>query len=152
MPKIDIDKLPVDVATGYPVQFRNVIEGRSRKRLGKAAALTQFGVNICTIKPGSQSSQRHWHETEDEFVYVLDGEVVLIEDGGETVLKKGEAAAWKANCGDGHTIANKSQRDAVVLEVGTCASRDKVVYPDIDMLMVRDADKRAYTKKNGEPY
>ena len=153
MPKIDIYKVPDDVATGYPKQFQKEIAGRSRKRLGNAAGLTQFGVNICTIKPGAQSSQRHWHETEDEFVYVLDGEVVLKEDGGETVLKKGEAAGWKAGAPNGHTIINRGTRDALVLEVGTRdPKRDKVTYPDIDMLMLRDGNNRRYTRKNGESY
>jgi len=153
MPKIDIDKVPEDVATGYPVQFRNVIQGRSRKRLGNAIGLTQFGVNICTIKPGSQSSQRHWHANEDEFVYVLDGEVVVIEDDGEIVLKKGEAAGWKAGAPNGHTIVNRSDRDALVLEVGTRDPvGDKVVYSDIDMLFERTATERRYTRKSGEPY
>ena len=96
MPKIDIAKVPVDTATGYPAPFNKAVEGRSRKRLGRAAGLNQFGVNICTLKPGAASSQRHWHEHEDEFVYVLEGEVVLCEDDGETVLKPGDAAAWKA--------------------------------------------------------
>jgi len=153
MPKIDIDKVPDDVATGYPAQFRNVVEGRSRKRIGNAIGLTQFGVNLCTLKPGAQSSQRHWHQNEDEFVYVVEGEVVLIEDGGETVLKKGEAAGWKAGAPDGHTIANRSSRDALVLEVGTRhPAGDKVVYPDIDMLFERTATERRYTRKSGEPY
>lgn len=153
MPKIDIDKVPEDVATGYPVQFRNVIQGRSRKRLGNAIGLTQFGVNICTIRPGSQSSQRHWHANEDEFVYVLDGEVVVIEDDGEIVLKKGEAAGWKAGAPNGHTIVNRSDRDALVLEVGTRDPvGDKVVYSDIDMLFERTATERRYTRKSGEPY
>jgi len=153
MPKIDIYKVPDDVATGYPKQFQKEIAGRSRKRIGNAAGLTQFGVNICTIKPGAQSSQRHWHETEDEFVYVLDGEVVLKEDGGETVLKKGDAAAWKAGAPNGHTIINRGTRDALVLEVGTRdPKRDKVTYPDIDMLMLRDGNNRRYTRKNGESY
>jgi len=153
MPKIDIDKVPDDVATGYPAQFRNAIEGRSRKRIGNAIGLTQFGVNICTLKPGAQSSQRHWHQNEDEFVYVLEGEVVLIEEGGETALKKGEAAGWKAGAPDGHTILNRSDRDARVLEVGTRDPvGDKVVYPDIDMLLERTATTRVYTRKSGEPY
>ena len=153
MPKIDIDKVPDDVATGYPKHFQKEITGRSRKRIGNAAGLTQFGVNICTIKAGSQSSQRHWHETEDEFVYVLDGEVVLREDSGETVLKKGDAVGWKAGAPNGHTIINRGTRDALVLEVGTRdPKRDKVTYPDIDMLMLRDGNNRRYTRKNGESY
>ena len=77
MPKIDIDKVPIDTATGYPPPFNKVVEGRSRKRLARAAGLTHFGVNICTLKPGAASSQRHWHEKEDEFVYVLE----LVSDG-----------------------------------------------------------------------
>lgn len=153
MPKVDIDKVPEDVATGYPAQFRTVVEGRSRKRLGNAIGLTQFGVNICTIKPGSQSSQRHWHTNEDEFVYVLDGEVVVIEDDGEIVLKKGEAAGWQAGAPNGHTIVNRGDRDALVLEVGTRDPLgDKVVYSDIDMLFERTATERRYTRKSGEPY
>jgi hypothetical protein len=96
MPKIDIDKIQIDVSTGYPPPFNKAVEGRSRKRLGRAAGLDHFGVNICTLKPGAASSQRHWHEKEDELVYVLEGEVVLCEDDGETVLKPGDAAAWKA--------------------------------------------------------
>ena len=89
MPKIDIDKIPIDTATGYPPPFNKAVEGRSRKRLARAAGLTHFGVNICTLKPGAASSQRHWHEKEDEFVYVLQGEVVLREDGGETRAQAG---------------------------------------------------------------
>ena len=145
MPKIDIDKIPPDTSTGYPPQFRKEIEGRARQRLGNAAGLTQFGVNICTLKPGAQSSQRHWHENEDEFVYVLEGEVVLCEDGGETVLKPGDAAGWKAGVPNGHCLINRSTRDAVFLEVGTRA-RDKATYPDIDMLLARPGQPRVYTK------
>jgi uncharacterized cupin superfamily protein len=101
------------------------VEGRSRKRLGRAAGLTHFGVNICTLKPGAASSQRHWHENEDEFVYVLEGEVVLREDGGETVLKPGDAAAWKAGVPNGHCLINRSDRNAVFIEVGTRASTER---------------------------
>ena len=152
MPKIDLLKVPVDVATGYPVQFRNVIEGRSRQRLARAAGLTQFGVNLCTLKPGAQSSQRHWHENEDELIYVLSGEVVLKEDEGETVLKAGEAAAWKAGVANGHTIINRTRTDALVLEVGTCAPTERAHYSEIDMKVERDGKVARYTKKNGEPY
>jgi uncharacterized cupin superfamily protein len=88
MPKIDIDGLGSDSATGYPEPFRQLVLGRSRKRLGNAAGLTQFGVNLATLKPGAASAQRHWHAVEDEFVYMLAGEVVLCEDGGEVVLRQ----------------------------------------------------------------
>jgi uncharacterized cupin superfamily protein len=114
--------------------------------------LTQFGVNLCTLKPGAASSQRHWHEGEDELVYVLDGEVVLVEDDGETVLKPGDAAAWKANVANGHCLINRSSRDALVLEVGTRAPAERAHYSDIDMMVTRDGKSARYTHKNGEPY
>ena len=152
MPKIDIDKIPIDTATGYPPPFNKAVEGRSRKRLARAAGLTHFGVNICTLKPGAASSQRHWHEKEDEFVYVLQGEVVLSEDGGEIVLKPGDAAAWKAGVKNGHCLINKSSRDAVFIEVGTRVAAERAFYSDIDMMVTRDDKGARYTKKNGEPY
>ena len=96
MPKIDIAKVPIDNRTGYPPPHHKVVEGRLRKRLGNAAGLDQFGVNLTTLKPGAATALRHWHEKEDELVYILEGEVVLIEDEGETVLKPGEAAGFKA--------------------------------------------------------
>ncbi len=152
MPKIDIDKISVDTSTGYPSPFNKVVEGRSRKRLGRAAGLTHFGVNICTLKPGAASSQRHWHENEDELVYVLKGEVVLREDSGETVLKPGDAAAWKAGVPNGHCLINRSDRDAVFIEVGTRALTERAHYSEIDMMVVRDEKGARYTKKSGEPY
>lgn len=152
MPKIDIGKIAIDTATGYPPPFNKVVEGRSRKRLAREAGLTHFGVNICTLKPGAASSQRHWHENEDELVYVLEGEVVLREDEGETVLKPGDAAAWKAGVPNGHTIINRSNRDAVFIEVGTRAPSERAHYSEIDMMVVRDEKGARYTKKNGEPY
>jgi uncharacterized cupin superfamily protein len=152
MPKIDIAALPLDTATNYPAPFNKAVEGRARKRLGKAAGLTQFGVNLCTLKPGAASSQRHWHENEDEFVYVLAGEVVLCEDGGETVLKPGDAAGWQAGVPNGHCLVNRSDRDAVFLEVGTRAKTERAHYSDIDMMVVRDHREFRYTHKNGAPY
>lgn len=130
MPKIDIGGIPPDTATGYPAPFNKAVEGRSRKRLARAAGLTQFGVNICTLAPGAASSQRHWHENEDELVYVLSGEVVLCEDDGETLLRAGEAAAWRAGVPNGHCLVNRSNRDAVLIEIGTRAVREHVHYSD----------------------
>ncbi len=152
MPKIDIEKIPVDTATGYPPPFNKAVEGRSRKRLARAAGLSQFGVNICTLKPGAASSQRHWHDNEDELVYVLSGEVVLREDEGETVLKAGDAAAWKAGVANGHCIVNRSDRDAVIIEVGSRAPAERAQYSEIDMVAVRSGTTFTYTRKNGEPY
>jgi len=152
MPKIDIDKILIDTATGYPSPFNKAVEGRSRKRLARFAGLVQFGVNICTLKPGAASSQRHWHEKEDELVYVLEGEVVLCEDDGETVLRPGDAAAWKAGVTNGHCLINRSDRDTVFIEVGTRAAADRAYYSDIDMMVARDEKGARYSKKNGQPY
>jgi uncharacterized cupin superfamily protein len=152
MPKIDIPKIPVDSVITYPKPFDKMVEGRSRKRLARTAGLTQFGVNICTLKPGAASSQRHWHENEDELVYVLEGEIMLCEDGGETVLKPGDAAAWKAGVADGHCLINRTDRDAVFIEVGTRAKAERAHYSDIDMMVVRDDSGFNYTSKNGKPY
>ena len=152
VPRIDIDAIPFDSKTNYPAPFNKLVEGRARKRLGRAAGLTQFGVNICTLRPGAASSQRHWHENEDEFVYVLSGEVVLVEDGGETVLKPGDAAGWKAGVENGHCLINRSSSDAVFIEVGTRAESERAHYSDIDMQVVRDASGFNYLHRNGQPY
>jgi len=126
--------------------------GRERKRLGNAAGLDQFGVNLTTLKPGAASALRHWHEKEDEIVYILAGEVVLIEDGGEILLKPGEAAGFKANSPNGHQLVNRTQRDAVYLEIGTRSKRERAEYPDVDLVMIRDDGGARYTHKNGKPY
>ena len=152
MPKIDIAKVPLDTRTGYPPPFDRVVVGRERKRLGNAVGLDQFGVNLTTLKPGAASALRHWHEQEDELIFVLEGEVVLIEDGGETVLKPGDAAGFKANNPNGHHLVNKSSRDAVYLEIGTRSKYERAHYPDVDMMVVRDDKGVRYTHKNGEPY
>jgi uncharacterized cupin superfamily protein len=152
VPKIDIASLPVDTLVNYPEPFRRALDGRSRKRLGNAVGLLQFGVNLTTLKPGAWSSQRHWHEHEDELIYIVDGEVVLVEDGGETVLKAGDAAGFKANSGNGHCLINRSDRDVVYLEIGTRSARERVVYSDIDMVLEREPGNARYLHKNGEAY
>jgi uncharacterized cupin superfamily protein len=152
MPKIDITGITVDARTNYPAPFDRAVVGRERKRLGNAAGLDQFGVNLTTLKPGAASALRHWHEKEDEFVYVLHGELVLIADDGETVLKPGDAAGFKANDRNGHHLINKTDRDAVYLEIGTRARHERVDYPDVDLMVVRDEAGMRYTHKNGEPY
>jgi uncharacterized cupin superfamily protein len=152
MPKIDIDALKVDTYTGYPEPFRQAVLGRERKRLGNAVGLDQFGVNLSRLKPGAASSQRHWHKNEDELVYVLEGELVLVEDGGETVLKPGDAAGWKAGVADGHCLINRTGRDAVYLEIGSRAAHETASYPDIDMRAERDDKGMRYVHKDGTPY
>jgi uncharacterized cupin superfamily protein len=152
MPKIDIASLKADSSTGYPEPFRQAVAGRERKRLGNAVGLDQFGVNLTRLKPGAQSAQRHWHEAEDEFVYIVEGELVLCEDGGETILRPGDAAGFKAGVANGHCLINRSAQDAVYLEVGTRAPRDRAQYPDIDLLVRKDENGVRYTHKSGEPY
>jgi uncharacterized cupin superfamily protein len=152
MPKIDITKLPTDSRTNYPPPFDRVVHGRERKRLGNAAGLDQFGVNLTTLKPGAASALRHWHEKEDELIYVLEGEVALVEDGGEIVLKPGDAAGFKANNPNGHHLVNRNDRDAVYLEIGTRAKHERAFYPDVDLMVVRDDKGMRYTHKNGDPY
>jgi uncharacterized cupin superfamily protein len=152
MPKIDIAKLPVDSRSTYPEPFTRAVDGRSRKRLGNAAGLDQFGVNLTTLKPGAASALRHWHEKEDELVYVLEGELTLIEDTGETVLRAGEAAGFKANVSNGHHLVNKSNRDAVYLEIGSRFKNERAEYPDIDLVMVRNETGGHYMHKDGKPY
>jgi len=152
MPKIDVAKLPVDTRTAYPPPYDRVVVGRERKRLGNAVGLDQFGVNLTTLKPGASSALRHWHENEDELVYVLEGELVLIEDEGETVLRAGDAAGFKANSRNGHHLVNRSSRDAVYLEVGTRSKHEYVEYPEADLKVIRDEKGMRYTHKNGEPY
>ena len=152
MPKIDIARLAVDDRTNYPPPFDRVVAGRGRKRLGNAAGLDQFGVNLTTLKAGASSSLRHWHEKEDELIYMLEGEVVLVEDGGETVLRAGDAAGFKANRRDGHHLVNRTTHDAVYLEIGTRSRQERVEYPDVDLIVVRDEKGMRFTRKNGDPY
>jgi len=152
MPKLDITGLPVDTVNMYPDPFWKIIVGRERKRLGNAVGLSQFGVNLTTLKPGAWSSQRHWHRNEDEFVYVLSGEIVLVEDGGETVLKPCDSAGFKADNGNGHCLINRTEREAVYLEVGTRSVDERVVYSDIDMVLERDKGGSRYMRKSGELY
>ena len=152
MPKIDIAKLPIDNRSIYPEPHNRVVAGRSRKRLGNAAGLNQFGVNLTTLKPGAASSLRHWHEKEDELVYILEGELVLIEDDGETVLKSGDAAGFKANVPNGHHLVNKSGRDAVYLEIGTRLQHERAEYPGLDLVMIRDDTGGHFFHKDGAPY
>lgn len=151
MPKIDISKIEAQAIASYPKEFASVISGREKQRIGDPVGLTQFGVNITRIKPGAASALRHWHEQEDEFIYMLEGELVLQENDGEIVLGPGDAAGFKAGRSIGHCLINRSARDAVYLEVGTRAKSERVHYPDVDCMMERDDNGRRYYRKSGEP-
>ena len=151
MPKIDIDAAPKRFGTAYPAPYDKPCDERARVQLGDAAGLDQFGVNLLTIKPGVWSAQRHWHSHEDEFVWVVAGEVVLVEEGGETLLKAGDCAGFKAGVANGHHLVNRSAADAVVLEVGTRnEAADGCDYPDIDM--VSKPGEAHYFHRDGTPY
>src|SRR6266849_3309559 len=126
--RIDIGGLATVVGTLYPPPFDEPCRARVRTRLGDAAGLTQFGVNLLRLPPGAWSSQRHWHTGEDEFVYVVSGEVTLTTDAGEELLRAGDAAGFKANDSDGHCLQNRAAQDAVVLEIGTRASDSMAYY------------------------
>ena len=151
--RINIADLPSIVGTLYPAPFDEPCLKRERKQLADAAGLTQYGVNLLTLKPGSWSSQRHWHSHEDEFVYVISGEVVMVSNDGEEVLHAGDAAGFPAGTGDGHCLQNRSDADAVVLEVGTRIAEDAVDYPDIDLVLpADDRDDGGYFHRDGSPY
>ncbi len=152
MPKIDISKITPRLGSGYPQALKAPVEGREKYALGNAVGLTQFGVNLTRLKPGAASALRHWHENEDELIFVLEGEIVLIEDRGETLLRPGDAAGFKAGVANGHQLVNKSAREALYLEVGTRAPTERAHYPDDDLAAVKDERGFRYTKKSGEPY
>jgi uncharacterized cupin superfamily protein len=152
MPKVDISALPESNSCGYPAPFHEIASGRFRRRLGNAGGLTQFGVNLCRLEPGSGSSQRHWHEKEDELIFVVEGEVVLVEDEGETVLRAGDAATFKAGVANGHQLLNRSDRDALILEVGSRMEGERAVYPDIDMQLVCGPEEDRFLHMDGTHY
>ena len=149
--RINLTAVPIATGSGYPVPFHTPCATRARQRLGDAAGLTDFGVNLLRLPPGCWSSQRHWHSAEDEFVYVLEGEVVLVTDSGEEVLQSGDCAGFKAGLKDGHHLQNRSSQDAVVIEVGSRRiAEDEGEYPDIDLRFLKgDA---GYAHRDGTPY
>jgi uncharacterized cupin superfamily protein len=154
MPKIDPSIAPRGAGTRYPPQFAAPCQGRAWHRLGDAAGLTQFGVNLVRLPPGVWSSQRHWHEREDEFVYVLEGELVLVDDDGDHPMGAGDCAGFKAGVKNGHCFQNRSNADAVILTVGTRSDEDRGEYSDIDMVFEgpRYSGGGAYRTKSGQPY
>ena len=150
MPKIDLAAVPQRKGSGYPPQFAAPCAERIRQRLSDAGGLTDFGINLMRLPPGSWSSQRHWHSHEDEFVYVLEGELILVEDGGETVLRAGDCASFAKGSGNGHHMINRSGAMAVYLEVGSRQLADLTTCSDIDM-MSSNADGR-FVRKDGSPF
>lgn len=148
-----LDLAAIDVARGsdYPPPFDAPCRDIERKRLGDAAGLDQFGVNLLRLPPGSWSSQRHWQIASDEFVYVVSGEVVLVTDAGEETLRAGDTAGFKAGVPDGHHLQNRSASDALILELGTRLPGDGCYYSDIDMMILDDGPD-GHTRRDGSPY
>jgi uncharacterized cupin superfamily protein len=138
--------------SSYPKQYRKQVERRNKRVLGDALGLTHYGVNLVELEPGAWSSQRHWHSAEDEFVYVVSGELTLITDAGRQVLGAGMVAGFPAGKADGHHLVNASNETAVYLEVGDRGDDDEVRYPDIDMLLTRRCEGRVFRHNDGRPY
>lgn len=149
MPKLDLDAIPRTNATGYPEPFDAEVERRWYRRLAPAAGLTRLGASHVTLEPGAFSSQRHWHRVEDELVVMLEGEAVLIEDEGETVVRPGDVLAWAAGVENGHRLHNRTDRPCVFVAIsGGDSAGDSGEYPDIDMVF----DAQGYARKDGTRY
>jgi uncharacterized cupin superfamily protein len=146
--RIDVAALPSVVGTLYPQPYDEPCRTRERKRLGDVAGLTQYGVNLLRLPPGAWSSQRHWHTGGDEFIYVLSGEVILVTDDGDEVLKAGDCAGFKAGDKNGHCLQNRSGADASVLEIGSRIPGEAAYYPGIDLA----ATGGGYLHTDGMPY
>ncbi len=153
-PALDPAEVAERVGSSYPEPFRGRVGGRRKRPLGNALGLRNFGVNLVRLSPGAVSSMRHWHARQDEFVYVLEGELALVTDAGAQSLKAGMAAGFPAGAGDGHQLVNRSDKDALYLEVGDRMPGDACVYPDIDLALPHrpNTGPHAFTHKDGTPY
>lgn len=149
MPKLDLSQVPLKTGSIYPEPYASMMQGRSSLRLGQAGGLTQFGVNLVMLEPGALSSLRHWHLNEDEFVMVTEGECVLVEDAGETVMRPGDCAAFPANTPDGHHFINRGDVVARFLVVGTKAPREVATYSDIDLRVEMEGAQARFTYRDG---
>ena len=150
--KLDPKSVTPRTATVYPPEFAGAVKGREKRVLGDFFGLTQYGVNLTTLAPGAWSSHRHWHENEDEFIFVVEGEITLIDDSGEHLLKPGMCAGFKAGVANGHHLANKTKSPVTYLEIGTRAALEHAHYPDVDMLFAKDGTKTTVTRRNGSPF
>lgn len=149
MPKLDLDSIESTNRTGYPPPYAAAMAKRHYRRLAAAAGIEDFGISHVTLEPGGISSQRHWHEGEDEFVVMLEGEAVLVEDEGETALRPGDCAAFPKGVPNGHQIVNRSDRPCIFIAVGKPAATD-CHYPDIDMHL--DAASGSFVRKDGTAF
>jgi uncharacterized cupin superfamily protein len=150
MKKLDLSTVPVQTGSDYPRPFDLPCTDLSSQRLARHAGLTLFGVNLTVVAPGAWTSQRHWHTHEDEFVWVVEGELTLITDSGDEVLRAGDCAAFRRNHPDGHHLVNKSDRPAKVLEIGNSDPQDRCNYPDVDLF--HGTGKAGYRHLDETPY
>lgn len=148
MPRLDLDSVPLTNATGYPPEHAAPVQGRWYRRLASASGIEDFGASHVTLKPGAWSSQRHWHEGEDELVVMIAGEAVLVDDDGETVMRAGDIAAFRKNDGNGHVLQNRSAADCVFVAIGRPSATD-CHYPDIDMHLF---DGTGFRRKDGSAF
>lgn len=148
MPKVDLESVEASNATGYPAPFDKDVAGRWWKRIAPIAGLTELGASHVVLKPGAWSSQRHWHDAEDELVVMIAGEAVLVEDGGETILRAGDVAAWKAGVANGHHMINRTDKDCVFVAISAGDRKGGGAYSDIDMKF----EDAGYFHKDGTPY
>jgi uncharacterized cupin superfamily protein len=149
MPVIDPKNVPVKTGSIYPSPYAEMMAGRSSLRLGEAGGLTQFGVNLVTLQPGALSSLRHWHQNEDEFVMITEGECTLVQDAGETVMRPGDCVAFPAGDPDGHHFINRTASVARFLVIGSKAPREVATYSDVDLKVEIEAGKARFTYKDG---
>jgi len=148
-----LDAPPRAKSSGYPEKFRARVEGREKRPLGDLFGLANFGVNLTRLAPGAESSVRHAHAKQDEFVYILEGHPTLVTDAGATELSPGMCAGFKAGTGDGHHLVNRSKQDVLYLEIGDRTRGDSATYPDDDLQVVQDAQGNwRYLHKDGTPY
>jgi uncharacterized cupin superfamily protein len=152
MPKLDLAKMPVKTGSIYPAPFAEMMAGRSSLRLGDAGGLTQFGANLVMLDPGAQSSLRHSHAVEDEFVIMVAGELVMIEDEGETLMRAGDCAAFPAGTGNGHHFVNRSGAVGSFLVVGSKSKREVATYSDVDLVVTMEGGRAHFTYKDGTDY
>lgn len=152
MKKLDLRQVPVKTGSIYPAPYAAMMEGRSSLRLGQAAGLTQFGVNLVTLQPGALSSLRHWHREEDEFVMVTMGECVMVTDEGEEIMRPGDCVGFPANTPDGHHFLNRTDKPAAFLVIGSKSAEEVATYSDVDLVLHLKDGVATYTHKDGRPY
>ncbi|MEM9126106.1 MAG: cupin domain-containing protein [Pseudomonadota bacterium] len=151
MPKLDLTQVALTSGTGYPGRLARTVDGRSWLALGDAGGLTQYGVNLVFLDPGAASSLRHYQMQQDEFAMMTEGELILVEDDGETVMQPGDCATWPAGVENGHHLVNRSSSRAAFLVVGTRTPTETVYYSDIDMMVTADETGDHFTKQDGSP-